>query len=599
MPGDSTKSTERTDGGVIKALLFILLAALVVRILALLSIGQTIYYDFLLWDERIYHDWAVSLADGTYQSDSVYEISPLPAYLFALLYRIFGPHHLAVRIMNLLLGTLSCLVIYLAGKEMFDRRTGLLSAGIAAVYAPLILFSTVPMKTALSVLLFLTCIWLTLLAIRKSSWAYALIAGITAAAALNVRPNYMILIPATVLVLGIWGYRSGHSRRRIILNIAAYLVAVIVAVVPVVYRNYRAAGEPVLLTSQMGYNIYIGNNVDSEDPFFRPLPFATTSPYEQGRQFTIEAGRRTGTKMSSAEASAYWIIESLKRAVKHPGPTIYRLFQKTLVLFNRYEAADHYSLEFIKDFAWIYKFSFLNFWMVFPFICMGIVLLLRSSKQAQAVLLLTAAGACVLVVFYTTARYRLPFVASLFPFAAKGILEARDFLRQRRHRALLAPGCAFIAALIVQFLPVKGTGDMTAYMNTHAFISMDQGKVEDALSNWKASSEAPGAYSGFANQSLARIYFNRGDYEKAVQYLNKVKTDSFTAAFRYELEGDMMMKKRDVPAAIEAYRKSIDINSGRLEPRGKLIRILSHVDPEKAKAEIKEFRYIESFYGEQ
>jgi len=599
MPGDTTKTTEKTDSGVITALILILLAALVVRILALLSIGQTIYYDFLLWDERIYHDWAVSLADGTYQSDSVYEISPLPAYLFALLYRIFGPHHLAVRIMNLLLGTLSCLVIYLAGKEMFDRRTGLFSAGIAALYAPLILYSTVPMKTALSVLLFLTCIWLSLLAIRKASWAYALIAGITAAAALNVRPNYMILIPATVLVLGIWGHRLGHSRRRICLNIAAYLIAVIVAVVPVVCRNYRAAGEPVLLTSQMGFNLYIGNNMDEDDPFYRPVPFATTSPYEQGRQFTIEAGRRTGTKISSSEASGYWTLESIKRAAKHPGPTIYRLFQKTLVLLNRYEAADHYSLEFINDFAYVYKFPFLNFWMVFPFICMSIVLLIRSSKQAQAILFLTVTGACVLVVFYTTARYRLPFVVVLFPFAAKGILDARDFLRQRRHWALVASGCAFIAAGIIQFLPVRGTGDMTAYLNTHAFVSMDQGRVDDALSHWKASSEARGAYSGFANQSLARIYFNRGDYEKAVQYLNKVRSDSFTAAFKYELKGDMMMRKRDVPAAIEAYRKSIDINSGRLEPRGKLIRILSHVDPEKAKAEIKEFRYIESFYGEQ
>lgn len=69
----------------------ILMLGLCVRAAGLADLSRSVYIDFLLWDERIYHDIAVRIASGAYRSNAVYEFAPLFAYLMAGIYRIFSP----------------------------------------------------------------------------------------------------------------------------------------------------------------------------------------------------------------------------------------------------------------------------------------------------------------------------------------------------------------------------------------------------------------------------------------------------------------------------------------------------------------------------
>jgi 4-amino-4-deoxy-L-arabinose transferase-like glycosyltransferase len=132
----------------------ILFLALFIRVAALLNLRESIYSDYLLWDERIYHAWATKIAQGVFDSSSVYEFSPLPAYIMALVYKIFSPNIEFIRILNILFGVLSCYIIYLIGKEIGSRSTALFACLIAALYKPFIFYSIVPLKTSLSIFLF-------------------------------------------------------------------------------------------------------------------------------------------------------------------------------------------------------------------------------------------------------------------------------------------------------------------------------------------------------------------------------------------------------------------------------------------------------------
>ena len=82
-------------------LLAILLLALLIRISALLDLSKSIYFDFLLWDEKIYHDWAVKIANGDLKSLSISGFAPLPAYIMAFVYKIFSQDILYVRFLNI------------------------------------------------------------------------------------------------------------------------------------------------------------------------------------------------------------------------------------------------------------------------------------------------------------------------------------------------------------------------------------------------------------------------------------------------------------------------------------------------------------------
>ena len=103
-------------------------------------------------------------------------------------------------------------------------------------------------------------------------------------------------------------------------------------------------------------------------------------------------------------------------------------------------------------------------------------------------------------------------------------------------------------------------------------------------------------FSAFANLSLAGNFFKRGNIRGGLFYLEKIPDDSFAAATKYELMGDLMLSQKEVGKAVTAYERSLDINSGRKAPRMKLIRIYKVLNPPRAIEEEKALSHINSFY---
>jgi len=313
-------------------LLFLIIACgLLIRIIALMNLSTTSYTDFLLWDERIYHNWAKAIAEGAFQSKSVYEFAPLPAYIMAAIYRIFSPDVFYIRTLNIVCGTLTCFVVYLIGKELISRRVAILVCIIACIYKPFIFYSIVPLKESLALLLFALMCYLLIKVISQGNSAQKDkntqetgniirigFLGIVAGLLLNVRPNAVVLVPVIILLVLWYGFKDKLSWKDLSIFAAAYVVGISVAVSPFVIRNYAVAGKFSLTTTQSGFNLYLGNNINNPDPYYRPASFASSSPFEQGIQFTIEASKRVGKKLTSQEASDYWTAETIKQAVSNP-----------------------------------------------------------------------------------------------------------------------------------------------------------------------------------------------------------------------------------------------------------------------------------------
>jgi predicted negative regulator of RcsB-dependent stress response len=103
-------------------------------------------------------------------------------------------------------------------------------------------------------------------------------------------------------------------------------------------------------------------------------------------------------------------------------------------------------------------------------------------------------------------------------------------------------------------------------------------------------------FSSFANLSLAGKYASKGEYATALLYLQKIPDGSFAAAFKYELLGDVLLKRGQGKDGIAAYQRSLAINIGRRELWRKLIRVLEKTDPPRASQAVKRLQYISSFY---
>ncbi|MBN2060688.1 MAG: tetratricopeptide repeat protein [Deltaproteobacteria bacterium] len=574
-------------------LAFILLLALALRVLALLSLKETIYFDFLLYDERLYHQWASRIAEGTFKSSSVYEMAPLPAYLMALVYMLASPDVIYIRIINIIFGVLTCYFIYLIAKKLIDGKAGLIASIIAMLYKPFIFYSIVPLKTSLSVFLFAATCYLLISVMEKTSLLNTLFLGLAVGLANNVRPNCIVLIPLILLLL-IWNaYKIKSGLKRASLIIILYIAGLFIVQSPFMARNYFVAGQYSPTTSQTGFHLYMCNNLEYEGL----PPFTTTVPSERGIQFTIEASRRVGKKLSPSEASRYWTDEVIRMALEHPVAFAGKQFTKTLRFFNRVDRGDHYDIGFLKNYATYFKLPLLTFWMILPFGMASMLINILRSRKTFALSSVFFVYALTLVIFFSNIRMRLPTLTILIPFAVLGIKQLIQNIGEKRSKKIVVYLVIFLLFLIIEFIPHGRTNDITGYLNTHAIIFDSKGSEDEAIGYWEESSQMEGRYSSFANLSLARKYMSRGNMSKALDYINKIPDDSFAVAPKYDILGDLMMQQGKVEKAVSAYEKALEINSGLRPTRSKLIKILWRTDRDKALEEYEKLEYITSFYN--
>jgi 4-amino-4-deoxy-L-arabinose transferase-like glycosyltransferase len=605
------------DGNVHFLLPAILFGALLVRIFAFSNFSHSLYGDFLLWDERVYQSWAEHILGG--KPFVVHDFSPLPAYVMAAVYRLFGIDPDYVRMVNIILGIFTCFFVYCIGRDLANRTIGLIACLISALYKPFIFFSITLLKESLGLFLFSATIYLFISlmkdigsppvtqenqevgqAKRDRPWVqYAgriLFLGITAGLLINVRQNCIVLLPVFPFFLLWMIYKKAFSFQKTALTITFFVVGLVLSLSPFLIRNYLATGE-FRASPAGGFNLYLANNFDNPYPYYRPVSFATSTPSRQATQFIIEASRRVGKKLSPKEASSYWTREVIQLAWQHPGAMAWKLWQKTLVFFNQFEAEDNYDLGFISQFVPFLRLPFFAFWFIFPLGMAWMILSIPKSEKALGLSAVFLIYALTLIAFFSNMRIRAPLLVILIPYAAMGFDLFFKFLKNqipmsRGYRYLTV----FIILTVIEFLPITGTGDMTGHYNTHAINLDSKGFKSEALKYWQESSAMKRPYSAYANLALASKYYQRSDFRNGNAYLEKIPDDSFAAAGKYDLLGDASNKQGKLDQAILAYEKSLQINSGQIEVRMKLIRLYEGKYPQKAQKEQAYLAYIESFY---
>jgi 4-amino-4-deoxy-L-arabinose transferase-like glycosyltransferase len=595
----------------------ILLGALLVRILAFSHFAHSIYGDFLQVDERVYHKWAKSILAG--KLFIVHDFGPLPAYVMATIYRLFGINTDYVRMTNIILGIFTCLIMYCIGRDLANRTIGLIACLIAALYKPFIFFSITILKESLGLFLFSAVIYLFISLIkdldppavpimdqgdrpweRGRPWirfsGKIFLLGITAGLLINVRQNCVVLLPVFPIVLVWMMLRRAGSSQKTALAALVFLVGLFLSLCPFLIRNYYATGE-FRASPAGGFNLYLANNLGNPYPYYRPVPFAKSAPLEQGIQFIIEANRRAGKKLSPGEASTYWTREVIKIAREHPGALAWKLWQKTLALFNRGEAEDNFDLGFISRYIPFFRLPFFAYWFVFPLGMGCLILSVGTSKKAQALGIVFLIYALTLIAIFSSMRIRIPLLVILIPYSAMGVDMFAKTLRKKIPAAQTYRYLIVVALLVfIEFLPVIGADDLTAHYNMHALNLESKGFQREAIKYWQESSAMQRPYSAFANLSLATRYYQRGDYINGNVYLEKVPDDSFAAANKYSILGDILVKQAKIDQAIAAYEKSLQINSGQIKVIKKLISLYEGRNQQKAQNEKAYLIYIESFY---
>lgn len=593
------KNPNRHDAGFRLLFWSILLAALLVRIAVLLALKNSIYFDFLLWDEHYYHDWAVGIANGTFHSASVYEYAPLPAYVAALLYRIFSPNVLYVRFLNIFFNVSSCVVIYFIARQLMNRRWAIVALAMAALTREFVFFSVVPLKTSLSILLFALIVYFLLAAISHFSFLKIFLLGVTLGFSLNVRPNVIIFLPFLPFFFVGYVYALKRSVAGCVVLFVVYGLGFVMAVAPFVWRNYQVAGVPALTSSQSGFLLYTCNNVQNNTPYYQPVSFASSHPAEQGVQFTIEASKRMGKHLNSQQAAHYWRGLVFEQALKNPGILLKRIGRKILALLSFSGMDDHYYIPFLQTVFPLFAIPLLPWWAVFT---LGLVFLLTnlySDKKVNALALLFCLYSLTLVIYSPGMRFQVVLLCIAIPAAVAYVEQAwvmycnRDILKTGKRLLLV------IGFFVIGLLPLSSTHDLSLACNTQALALDRGGKTAEAVQYWRRSSRMNQTFSAVADLFLAGKLYQHDGLIKSLYFLQKIPDNSFMVAAKYATIGDLMQHHGRFIDALTAYQKSIDFNGGQRRVRREMIGILSRFDPEAAGNQARALNLIETFYNER
>ncbi len=558
---------------------------------------------YLRLDPRYYYQWALKIAAGEGSGREVFEMSPLYAYVLAVLFRIAGTGLLLPRIIQGLVASLVCAFLGVAGRRAFGKAEGLLAGCALALYGPAIFHDGQVMKTSFEVS-FATLATLAFFAACRGGpdlsprWVFlgGVLLGITAL----MRENILVAAPL-FLTWALWP-RAGASRRGRVIAGGALAAAILLPILPATIRNVVVAREWVLITALGGENFYTGNN-EIASGRYTPPPFVRPDPQYEHEDFRKEAVLRVGRPLTRREASDFWYGEGLRFITSHPRRYLVLLWDKFGVFWNDFERPDNFSFYNFKRFSALLNSPLPHFAWVAPLGLLGIALSAPRWRDLLPFHITLLAFVASALIFFTQSRYRMPAVPILTLFGAHACVALVD--AGRRLRLATLAWCLPPLAIIVLFV-TQDPGN-TKLFEAHnqsllAEMNLEAGRLREADAGYRACITAVGALpagvtaagrsvEAGAHLGLARTLLRMGDESRALDEL-RLAAESPREDVRFgalSMLGLLLGQRGNLPAAAEALRRAVEERPSDFETRMLYAEALDRTGrPREALSEVQE-----------
>jgi tetratricopeptide (TPR) repeat protein len=545
--------------------LVILFLALTVRVVYLLQAGEHFFFNEFS-DSRYYHWWAQRIIQGQ-PSPPVYYMGPLYPHLLAFFYRIFGPRPQIVLWFQVLLGTASCGLIYLFGRMVFGSTVGLLAAAIGALYSVEIFYESALLMTttlyALNLLLLISILW----ALERSNWFVWIIPGILLGFSSLGRANVLSFLP--FLILGIFLLARGQPRGRIrsIPSILALLLGLLLVLAPVAARNKVVGRDLVLITSNLGLNLFVGNNPDASGYYQQPQGLDLSSDLYGAKIAMVFEGH----ELKPSEVSRFWLRKALTFVREHPGAFLRLTVNKFLFFWNAYEIPQVEHLDFFKRFAPTLRWPLLSFSLVGPLGLLGLALSLRRWRLSYFPMTFIFSLMVATVFFFVISRLRLQICSVLMVFAAYALTWLWERLRAKQTKQLVAALLALVPLVLLVNWPhpaLSAARDLAKSHNVLALHLWNQGDLEGAGREYEnAIALYPLLGETYVNLGNLRFEQGRPDetlklYDRALQADPRVSSVHLNLGNIYSLKGRWDEAIREYRAEIKSHPYNLKAYEG-------------------------------------
>ncbi len=392
-------------------------------------------------DAADYQERALALLHGQGWPARPFWQGPLYPVVLAVLYGIFGAASLAPQLLQGLLSLLAPLLVFVVARRVAGTGVALAAAILYALYGPPLFYAGFLLPAVLLTALVLLFTYLCLRMLANGSWRPALGAGLVLGAAALLRGNVLLLALAPLPFL-----RGLKTARRVTLRrLAVFVLGVAACVLPVTARNLLVGHDLVLISSNFGLNLWIGQQSEYGG-IFGPVHLRPEQDYDPTGQKQLEM--ELGHELKPSEVSRIYVRRALQRILQEPGEMFLHYLRKAYRFWNGYE------LPQIASYDWQRAQTPALRLLPVPFVllsALGLLGMLRSrTREERLVALIVGLYFLSLLPFFPTARYRQPVAPLLAVPAVLVLRDAATRWRARDRRGLtriLAPALALLVLL--------------------------------------------------------------------------------------------------------------------------------------------------------
>jgi len=532
-----------------------------VRLVCLLELRDAPFFRLLLVDARTYHETAAAMAAGTFRLEGPFWQPPFYPLFLSWIYRIAGPSPDAARLVQILLGSASCFLVFRIGDRIFGRTAAWIAWALVALCGPLIFFDLQLLGAGLVTFLLLLALDRTLAWLGGSRRRDLAGVGLALGLASITVATSLVLLPVFAAFV-----RFGAGGRRPWRPALLLLAVAVLPVLLVTGVNLAVSGQPVLVSYNGGINFWIGNNPDYD----RTMAIRPGRAWQALTAEPLRAGVR-----SEAGTSSWFFRRSAGWIAGHPGEWLALLARKTRLFFRGEEAARNQEIYPFRGDSALLAALLWNRGIAFP---TGLLLPLGlagfawllgiggrggtggeprapgpprrplSGPEAErgaarrrtlhrddgSAAGAVAAGALLLpvmffayaagvILFFVASRYRTPVLPLLALCGAPFVTWAVATARAGRWHALAAPSLLCVLFLVVAnvglpAMPRAFTSDTYADMGTFHY---DQGRMDDAIP-WYERALVLNPEDPEAAHNLGVIWLRKSRPEKAEPLFRRV-----------------------------------------------------------------------------
>jgi hypothetical protein len=422
-------------------------------------------------DERENIDLAEAIFGGTLPATPFYRA---PGYALVLAgLRLCGVSAAGLFPAALVLGAVlhaaGAALVALLARRWFGTASGILAGLLFALDPVLVHYATQALDATLGHTLFLGGLAAFAAAAaaprRVGSWAAA---GLCWAAATLVRPNFLLVWP--LVPLAALARPSTRGPRTVVAALAGVLLFGAAS-----SWQKNVSGAAGFLPWQGAYNLWAANRPGANGRYYTqhmslPPELARANP-ARAESILLYAQETRGAPPLISAMNAHWRKRFLDEVASHPLRWGTLMLRKTYALINNWEQYNNKTYAFHKA---------LSPWLRWNPVCWGLLFVLAvaggarlaSESPGDARLLAAVSAACAvsIVLFFVSARFRLP-LAAICAVLAGGALGSPGFWRGWTAGRQAALAGAMALAALATFSSLGGVDDRSTIVQDHVLLA--------------------------------------------------------------------------------------------------------------------------------